>query len=546
MLKFFKLCSLLILAISLHAGDINVKATWGPEYFAPKRHYPVAFLGDLKTGFIQISHQQGKLLTIQSFSSTLGLKSEKQVDLKTLPKDYDLLECLEWSGKYYLFYSTWEKKEAKERLYVQEISIDKATLTGTAKELIACGQLLGDVSMAGFYRFHTGNKFKLQLSGDSSTLGVFVNYRPQDKVEAKARSQYGFWVFDKSFKSVWQQPKVAMPYAPEKMEVEDYTTDKQGNFLFLASVYNNDTRKKIVDNAPNFHFEIIRFGSQSQKPAIVPLNLNDKYVSQIALFQDLQGRLVCSGYYAVPDKKGKLIANGSNVDGAFVLRLNDTGDKFENIHKGFYELPDDILKQFEGERAKKKMEKKEANGEESTEQNLKLKRIIFDEDGSMILLGEQSYYITTSYYNGKSWVTRTTYYRNDIFAQRISKNGELLWTKKIPKAQIGGSPTGFSFRVTKHNDNYYFLFMDNAKNANLSTSQAPAAFGGGYGGVLSCVKLNAEGQMSKKVLFDCKALDQLITLEQGDWLNANTFVISSVMGTNGPNDRNKLCLIKFE
>lgn len=546
MLKLIQLYLLLLVAAVAQAGEIKVKATWGPEYFAPKRHQPVVFLGNLKTGFIQISHQQGKMLTIQSFSPALGLKGEKEIDLKTLPKDYDLLECLKWNEKYYLFYSTWEKKEAKERLYVQEISVDKGSLVSSAKELIACDQLNGDVSVTGFYRWHTGNKFKLQLSGDSSTLGIFVNYRPQDKAEAKANSQYGFWVFDNNFKTVWKQTQVSMPYSPVKMDIEDYTTDKQGNFLFLASVYNNETRKQIVDNAPNFHFEILKFGADSKKPAIVPLNLSDKYVSQIALFQDLQGRLVCSGYYAVPDKKGKLRADGANVDGAFVLRLNDAGDKFENIHKGFYELPDEILKQFEGERAKKKMEKKEEKGEESTEQNLKLRRIIFDEDGSLMLIGEQSYYVTYSYYTGKSWVTRTVYYRNDIFAQRIGAGGELLWTKKIPKAQNGGSTMGFSFRVTKHQDSYYFLFMDNAKNSNLTSDQAPAAFGGGYNGVLSCVKLNASGNMSKTVLFDCKKLDQLITLEQGDWLDSGTFVISSVMGTNGPNDRNKLCLIKFD
>lgn len=545
MLKLVNLSLVLFITATLYAGNVNVKATWGPEYYAPKKHQPVTFLGDLKKGFIQISHQQGKMLTIQSFSPALSLKGEKPVDLKNLPKDYDLLECLEWGNKYYLFYSTWERKEAKERLYVQEISVEKGMLIGASKELIACPQVWGDVTMSGFYRFHTSNKFKLQLSGDSSTLGIFVHYRPQEKGGAKENSKYGFWMFDKSFKQVWQQPQVAMPYSLYKMTVEDYTIDRAGNFLFLTTVYNDDTRKKIVDNAPNFHFEILKVGSGSQKPTIIPLNVSDKYVSQISMFQDLQGNLVCSGYYAVPDKKGKLI-NGANIDGSFVLRLNPAGDKFENIHKGIYELPDEILKQFESERAKKKMEKKDAKGEENTEEDLVLKQIIFDEDGSLTLIGEQSYYVTYSYYNGKTWVTRTVYYRNDIFVQRISKTGELLWTKKIPKAQSGGSTIGFSFRVTKHNDNYYFLFMDNPKNASISSSQAPATFGGGYGGVLSCVKISGDGQMDKTTLFDCKKLDQLITLEQGDWLSSNAFVISSVMGTNGPNDRNKLCLIKFE
>jgi len=540
------LLAMLSVGFSAYSVEVKAKVTWGAEYFAPKRHSPIAFLGNLKTGFVQVSHQQGKTLTIQLFTPSLGLKSEKVVDLKTLPKDYDMQNCIEWAGKYYLFFSTWVKSEAKERFFAQELDVQNGILKGAPKELITCNQVLGDAYFYGFYKFHTSNKFSLVFSNDSTTMGIFVKYRPQSKEAADKNAEYGFWVFDSQLKQVWSQTQTSMPYLPKKMDVEDYTFDKNGNFVFLATVYNNDSRKKIIDNAPDFHFEIIRFGSAGKKPSVVPLNFTDKYVSQISLFEDLQGRLVCSGYYAVRDKKGKLIANGSNVDGSFVMRLNDAGDKFENIHKGMYELPTEILKQFESERAQKKIEKKEAKGEEATEQNLRLKHIIFNQDGSLLIIGEQSYYVTISYYNGKTWITRTTYYRNDIFAQLISTNGELLWTKKIPKAQQSASTAGLSFRVTGYNNEYYFLFMDNPKNANLSDNTAPAAFGGGYAGVLSCVKLSADGQMDKKMLFDAKKLDQLILLEQGDWLNGNTFVLSSVMGTNGPNDRNKLCLIKLE
>lgn len=544
--KTLLLSLLTICCLAANAGELKPKVTWGPEYFAPKRHIPLAFLGNLNSGFIQISHQPGKMLTIQLFTPKLGLKSEKSVELKSFPKDYDLQDCVNWGSKYYLFYSTWVKKEATERLYVQEIDVQKGALVGASKELISCPQATGDVSMYGLYQFHTSGKFKLLFSNDSSNLSVFVNYRAQDRKEADQNAKYGFWVFDKDFKTVWNEKENTMPYSPKKMEVEDYTVDKNGDFLFLASVYNDDSRKKIIDNSPNFHFEIMKFGKGNKKPSIVPLNLTDKYVSQISLFEDLTGHLVCSGYYASRDKKGKLVANGANVDGTFFVRLNDSGTAFENIHKGYYELPSEILKQFESERTQKKLEKKEEKGENLTEQNLKLRRIIFNADGSLVVMGEESYYITYSYYNGKYWVTRTTYYRNDIFVQSINKDGELVWSKKIPKAQQGSSTMGFSFRVSEYNNDYYFLFMDNPKNTAISTNQAPAPFGGGYGGVLSCVRVDAQGEMKKSVLFDCKKLDQLITLEQGDWLDDKTFVISSVMGTNGPNDRNKLCLIQFE
>ncbi len=530
-----------------NAGDIKTKVTWGPEYFAPKKHQPLAFLGNLQKGFVHISHQRGKSLCIQLFNPNLSLKSEKYIDIKALPKDHDMQDCIEWGGRYYLFFSTWTKSEAKERFYGQELDIEKGTFKGSAKELIACNQVSGTGTFYGFYQFRTTNKFPIVFGSDSSTIGVYVQYRPQDKKDYDKNSEYGFWAFDKDLKAVWSQPKVSMPYAPKKMDLEDYARDREGNFLFLTTVYDNESGKRIIDNAPAFHFEILKFTKGSKTPTKIPFTFTDKYVSQIAMFEDLQGRLVCAGYYGVRDKKGKMKANGSNVDGAFILRLNDAGDGFENIYKGTYELPTEVLKQFESTSTQKKLDKKEEAGEDPTQQNLKLRKIIFHDNGSIAIIGEESYSVTVQYYNPstKSWTTRTTYYRNDIFVQLIGNNGELVWTKKIPKAQNGGSPTGFSFRVTAYNGDYYFLFMDNAKNTSLSTSTAPASFNGGYNGVLSTVKVGADGQMSKAILFDTKKLDQLITLEQGDWLNDNTFVISSVMGTNGPNDRNKLCLIKF-
>ena len=88
--------------------------------------------------------------------------------------------------------------------------------------------------------------------------------------------------------------------------------------------------------------------------------------------------------------------------------------------------------------------------------------------------------------------------------------------------------------------------MEGLPTEESISNEASATFTGGYKGVLSCVKISNSGEMSKTTLFDCKKQGQLITLEQGEFLNSNTFVISSEMGPNSVTNRNKLCLIEFE
>lgn len=70
--KFLFLILFILCSLASNAGDLKPKVTWGPEYFAPKRHFPIAFLGNLNSGFIQISHQPGKTLTIQLFTGGAG------------------------------------------------------------------------------------------------------------------------------------------------------------------------------------------------------------------------------------------------------------------------------------------------------------------------------------------------------------------------------------------------------------------------------------------------------------------------------------------
>lgn len=545
----------LFLALQLMASDPTIKLTWSSQYQLPKKHMDLGFIGNMKDGFLQIGHDYGKSISLQKFSPSLKLTSEKIIDLKDMPKGYDVEKFLEWNGKYYWMYTTWTKSEGKERLFVQEIDINKGTFTGKITELASCSKVEGDLTATGFYQMHKTNKFKIHLSNDSSKLFVYVVYPPDSRRDAKNKKKYGYWIFDNKFKQIWSDIEVYMPYTEKKMDVYDMTVDASGNFLFLARVFNDDSEKEIVNDEPNFHFEIIKIGEKFSKPTTIPFKFDDKFVSQISIFQDQNNHIVCAGFYSGRDKNGKLRNIGGKVDGSFFLRLE--GDQLQNIHKGFYEMPEQVFKQYESDKAKRKMEAKEEKGENNSAFNMRLRDIVFNKDGSLLLVGEEYYFVTHTYSNGRSSYTTTTYYYLDILCQYIDANGNLSWTKKIPKNQIGSnSAYGLGIRVLPYNGDNYIFFLDNEKNLNITPDKVPATHAAGWNGILVAVKLDATGDLNKIKVLDTRTVNQRLDIISADEVEDNTLITRSAVGANSANkfsfnyfsssEPSKVCLIQIK
>lgn len=502
----------------------KLKLTWGQDYELPKGHFDLGFIGNKKDGFVQISHQYGKSLSLQRFSPSLKLTSEKLIDLKGMAKGYMVEDFIQWGGQTYWLYSTWDKPAKREHLYVQKIDVVKGDLAGTAQQLIETDKVLGSgvALMSSFsFNYQATGKYKVSFSSDSNKLFIYVKYPHEFKDDAKDYEEYGLWVFDRNFKVLWAK-QIKMPYTEKKITIKDVQCDRQGDYMFLVKVYNDDTRKDIRDNAPNFHFEILKYETGASKPNIIPFDFGDKYVAQLELIENTQGDIICCGFYGEKDQKGKLRAIDGKVDGSFFMKLNQESNKLEKIHKGFYEIPQSVFKEYVSDKTAKKIDKKAEKGEDMSENNLELRHVIFGDDGSLMLLGEQYYSVTVTYRDGNMTYTRTTYYYLDIIAQYIDANGNEAWTKKIPKRQISQSSFGFSFKIMPYNGFNYVFFIDNLKNLNLAKDEAPAVTG--PGGVLMGVRLDKTGNMQKFEVFDPRELKERIDIVDADQLDANTLI----------------------
>ncbi len=553
-MNFFKKLAVFSLVANFtltYASDPKIKLTWGQEYILPKKHFDLGFLGNNEVGYMQIGHLYGKSLSLQKFSPTLKLESEKLIDLRTLPKGYDSELFSEWNGSSYWFYTTWNKKEGKERLFVQNVDLKKGDLSGKSKELIQCPKVTGSLVVTGVYQFHKGNKFKISFAKDSSKMFVYVNYPNASKINAKNYEEYGFWVFDKNMNVIWSKPNVKMPYTENKLSIIDFHGDKDGNFLLLSKVFNDESTKEIVDNAPNFHYEILKFSKDANGRSI-NFNFDDKYVSQIIIFEDPKFNIVCSGFYANKDKNGKLKANKSKVDGSFILKLNAASDKMEKFQQGFYEIPNEVFREYEKGIAAKKLEKGNEKGEDQSAYNILLRKVIFNEDGSAVLVGEEYYRSVVTHNNGRNITYTYHYYFKDVLVQYIGKDGAQSWVKKVPKNQHGINSTwGLSVRVLPYKGSNYLFFLDDMKNINLPKDKAPVTHIAGWGGVLMAVRLDEVGEMKKTKVFDTREVKNRIDIMNADKVGDGMLIDRTQFGTSPyaafrPNSPSKICLIKVE
>lgn len=513
------------------AGN-NFSFSWGDMYKLPKKHQDLGFIGNAGSGYVQLSHRQNKSLVLQKFDAQLHLINEKKATLNNLPKGYISEQFLQVGSKYFWMFSTWERSTQTERLFTQEYDISKNTLVGNAREILSADKLTGDMVMTGFYQYSTSNKWNFFPSFDSSKILIQYRKKPEVRDDSRNKDIIGFQVFDSDMNKIWGR-EIRMPYTEEKMDNADYQVDREGNIFTLAKVYDDVKKKK-----SGYHYEVLRWSQDRQEVQIIPFRLNDKYVNSAVLTEDPQGSVIVGGYYS--SKK-----NAVSADGFFMLKVDASAGELVNVKKGLYEFPAETIKEFEGKRTRKYVDKKE-KGDKAEVQNLELRQLNINSDGSVQVFGEEYLHVSYTYttYNGKftSQTTVNRYYYSDIFALQINADGDLDWVKKIPKSQKGTAGIGdMSFKEFSYNGQHYFFFLDNARNADIKPSETPVQHIDRAGGVLMAVQIDAAGGMRKAAVYDTREEKRNISVTDFSNVGNNQMIVR----TRAKKGKSQVALITF-
>jgi hypothetical protein len=167
-------------------------------------------------------------------------------------------------------------------------------------------------------------------------------------------------------------------------------------------------------------------------------------------------------------------------------------------------------------------------------------------DGSMVGSMEQYYVFQRTNYDARTSFTTTInyYYYDDVIAFRISKDGQMVWQKRIQKSQVSTNDYGefSSYCSFQSEKSLNFIFNDHLKNYDESgiydrTEDNFYSFNlSKKNNAVALVKIDLEtGVITREMMESRKDLDAIVVPKQCrvDHLNKNMLIYSIA----GPQER---------
>lgn len=425
-------------------------------------------------------------------------------------KEFSFEDLIQMNDKVYLFYSVWDKPNGNEQLFSRQIDITTGKFTEKGKLIIKTNEKLTGSAIAtiGFWSAGVKDKFGFVKSFDENKLLINYRFKPQERDDSKSKDKIGMHVFDVNLNEEWSNI-VTMPYTEQEMDNWDYAIDSDGNSYIVAKVFSEPKKGKRGPSSMDdskYHVEILRFSNGSETVEKSKVNIGEKLITDIKMFEGTEGNIVCAGYYSDRRKT-------HGVDGVFTFKVKQQGEIYD-VNE--YEIPVSVINKFMNPRAQARLKKKDSKKDNVGFSHLKLRNMAIGTDGSIMLSGEQYYVVRRTDSQGR---TTYTYYYNDILATMIGPDGELSYMTKLAKRQMsrGGSSMGLGisfgpsgtadlgFRYLNIDDGHYYYFLDNVKNMDLAENENPAYHTGGAGGYLTAYRIDEKsGKVTKHSILDTR------------------------------------------
>ncbi len=498
----------------------DVKVKWGDEMKESKKSSLSDVIGYDASGFYTLSSKSSSIIIGQTtsiklshFSNDVNLLKETELEIKDNKKDMEFEFIVQMENKLYVFSSLADKKTNKNELFVQTINKKSLELNNDRKKI---AEIPYETKL---YR-DRGN-FGYTLSSDSSKINVFYNL-PYEKNE---NEKFGFHVLDVQMNEIWSK-NIELPYTDELFVIYSHILDNDGNVHILGKKY-EDKLKSTRKGEVNYNYIIISYNKGESNSREYLVKLDGKYLNEMKIVINDDKEIICAGFYSNTGISG--------ADGCFFLKIDSESKAI--VLKNFKEFDLDFITQNMSDKEENKTRKKEAKGKDVELYKYDIDDLIMSDDGSIFLVGEQYYVIertsTTTSNGNTSTKTSYHYYYKDIIVVHIDFQGNIVWAKKVGKAQHTINDNGYfsSYVLSIIGDKLYFIFNDHSENlVGNSKKKELKEFRSKKDAVIVIVQMDCEGNQTRKALFTAKEAEVLARPKVCEQISENELILFGQKG----------------
>lgn len=422
---------------------------------------------------------------LRTYNASLEVSSVKEISLEYKDNRMNLATVIKVKDRLFVLTTFNNKKSNKTYLLYQEI--DPITLSNI-KEI----NILGEIPYES--RYDKGG-FSIVYSNNQKKILIY-HLLPYNKGGNK---KIAFTVLDSDLKVLWEK-KITLPYADKLFSLMDYELDDEGNVYILGKQYKGKP-VDILDKQINFSYLILGYFDEGEEEREYKLAEKDKYITEVRLAVDKDLDLICAGFYSANK-------SSSSAGGSFYLKIDyDSGDlTTSNYHKFDVDFLTSLDSEKRKAKTKKKASKAKAKGKEIEMINMDLRRLLLNENGNVVLVGEQNYVRVVSSYNASSKSYSTTYYYhyNNIVVVNFNSDGSVKWKRLIPKNQTQTNSSYYlSFVPVVFKDLAFFVYNDHIENSKIEDEVKYITYRPSYKkSELVAYRMDGDGETDRIPLFN--------------------------------------------
>lgn len=492
-MKYFFLFLLILLSFPSFAQHSNVEYKVSSPYENAKG-LNFEYVSNPKLG-VTIGYKMyyyGSII-IQAYDT----KSMTEIARNKLDK---LIRNIVWVGeKLYVFYEYRATSKSPPYIYAREVDYKTCEFKGKEIKLFSSSKMHIDVKAL------KSEDVLIEQSRDKSKTLIYILQ------EASSSTSYvTMLAVDQDFEKIGSH-KYKMPYSDTKMSNSSFKIDSKGIPYLICKTF-GDSKAKDPDVRSNHLINFFKFDLENKEYTKVEIPSKEQYIRGITCYELEDQKFVIAGN-SVTDK------NSENTNGGYIVYVDKNLKASPFIS---YKTDEKLIYQYT-EFWENFMTNKKIKNIPTELKNLRVCNLVVAEDKSVTLISEQQYTTYTSKYSYLHY--------DNILVTKLDKDGDVLWTTKIPKkmrGQINIGNSAFIHRLV--DDNHYFFVNDHRDNSTLKEDGEIIRQAAEHHGNFCLFKINNEtGKLSKHIIFDMMDVNGVkaynLRTDRVMWCSNNEFIL---------------------